>query len=40
LEESKLVFKFDWGEITEGGMESFRVIEGLDVIKEHVLSLL
>lgn len=35
-----MVFKFDWREVTEGRMESSRVIEGLDVIKEHGLSLL
>jgi hypothetical protein len=34
------VFKFDWGEITQRRMESDRVIKGLNVIKEHGLSLL
>jgi len=35
-----VVFKFDWREVTEGRMESNRVIEGLNVIKEHGLSVL
>jgi hypothetical protein len=33
-------FKLDWGEVTEGRMESGRIIKGLDVIKEHGLSAL
>ena len=35
-----MVFKFDWEEVTEGRMKSGRVIKGLDVIKEHGLSML
>ena len=35
-----MVFVFDWREVAEGRMESERVVEGLDVIKEGGLSLL
>jgi len=34
------VFKFDWGEITQRGMEPRGVVKGLNVIKEHGLSML
>jgi hypothetical protein len=39
FEEGKAVFKFDWGEVTEGRMESGWVIKGLDVIKKKGLSM-
>jgi len=35
-----VVFKLDWREVVEGRMESYRVVECFDVIKEHGLSLL
>jgi len=35
-----VVFVFDWREVAEGRMESYRVVKGLDVIKEGGLSLL
>ena len=35
-----MVLVFDWREVAEGRMESERVVEGLDVIKEDGLSLL
>ena len=35
-----MVFVFDWREVAEGRMESYRVVKGLDVIKEGGLSLL
>ena len=35
-----MVFVFDWGEVAEGRMESYRVVKGLDVVKEGGLGLL
>jgi hypothetical protein len=40
LDENKVVLVFDWREVAEGRMESYGVVEGLDVIKEGGLSLL
>ena len=35
-----MVFVFDWREVAEGRMEAYRVVKGLDVIKEGGLGLL
>jgi hypothetical protein len=33
-----VVFEFDWGEVAEGRVESYRIVEGLDVVKEGGLA--
>jgi hypothetical protein len=35
-----VVFEFDWGEVAEGRVESYRIVEGFDVVKEGGLGLL
>ena len=32
-------FEFEWGEVTERGVEALGIVEGIDVVEEHGVSL-